>query len=361
VGAGDGYEVVIGDGVMDTIGERLRAVTAAEKVALVTDQTVGELFAMKADTLMARAGFTVVPMAVPLGESSKSWSMAGDILEALAAHAISRGDVVMALGGGVVGDLAGFVAATYMRGIGLVQVPTTLLAMVDSSVGGKTGVDLNAGKNLAGAFKQPLAVMADTSTLASLSEDEWRSGLAEVAKSAVIDGEEFFAWLEENAAALLDRQPDVVEEAVGRCVEFKARVVGEDELEEGPRECLNYGHTLGHALEKASGYGTVPHGLAVAEGMRFEMRVAMDLAGAESAFVKRQDRLLDALGLPALEVELHATEVHAAMRGDKKVRSGVVRMVLPSAPGQWQCVEVADATISAHLGAWASTKEGDQP
>ena len=360
VGVGRGYEVVIGDGTLQTVGERIRGLTGAEKVALITAETGGGLFGVDVDTALARAGFTVVPMTVPAGESSKSWSMAGDILEALATYGIGRGDVVVALGGGVVGDLAGFVAATYMRGIDFVQVPTTLLAMVDSSVGGKTGVDLDAGKNLAGAFKQPLLVVADTSTLSELSEDEWRSGLAEVAKSAVIDGEEFLGWLEENAAALMERDSDAVAEAVGRCVAFKARIVGGDEREEGPRECLNYGHTLGHAIEKAAGYGSVPHGLAVAEGMRFEIRVAMELAGAEIGFVKRQDRLLDDLGLPPLEVRLHATEVHAAMRGDKKVRRGVVRMVLPSAPGRWQCVEVADATISAHLVEWASGKKGDQ-
>ena len=257
------------------------------------------------------------------------------------------------------GDLAGFSAATYLRGVRFVQIPTTLLAQVDSSVGGKTGVDLRAGKNLAGAFKQPLLVVADTDALTSLPESEWRSGLAEVAKSAVIDGEEFTAWLEEHAAELLARDPDVVREAVVRSVAFKSRVVSTDEKEEGVRECLNYGHTLGHAVENVAGYGAIPHGLAVVEGMRFAVRLAVEVLGAPREFVRRQDALLDTLGLPALSSAWPVGELLSAMRSDKKARSGSVRFVLADAPGSWTCSAVEDRVILEHLGAWADSKGRD--
>jgi 3-dehydroquinate synthase len=230
---------------------------------------------------------------------------------------------------------------------------------VDSSVGGKTGVDLRAGKNLAGAFKQPSLVLADIETLASLPESEWRSGLAEIAKSAVIDSEEFLGWTEANASRLLARDSEVVAEAVARCVMFKSGVVSSDEREEGMRECLNYGHTLGHALENVAGYGTVPHGLAVAEGMRFAVRVAVEVAGASRDFVRRQDALLDSLGLPALAGSWPPYDLHNAMRSDKKARSGDIRFVLADSPGSWSCTQVDDSVLQEHLDAWAGSKRGD--
>ncbi len=356
---GAAYDVDIGAGVLDEIGPKIRSLTQAESIALVSDETVAALFGMKVDTGLARAGFRVLSLTVPPGESSKSWAVAGDLCEALAAGALSRTDVVVALGGGVVGDLAGFAAAIYLRGVDFIQVPTTLLGMVDSSVGGKTAVDLRAGKNLAGAFKQPLGVIADTSTLTTLPEAEWLSGLAEVAKTALLSGEEFLVWLEEHAAAVVARDGDVVSQLVERCVRFKADVVARDEKEEGPRECLNYGHTLGHAIEKVLGYGVVTHGEAVAEGMRFAARVSMQAGRATTEFVRRQDRLLDAIGLRPMKQRVEPAAVLEAMHSDKKSRSGVVRMVLMDEPGSWRCTPVQDVTISAHLDAWASTKGGE--
>lgn len=350
------YDVVIGAGLLGEVGRMIRQVTDAKRIALVTDFNVGELFGIGVDTSLARAEFLVSALQIPPGEASKNWTVAGQLLEAFANEGLGREDCVVALGGGVVGDIAGFCAATYLRGIDFIQIPTTLLAQVDSSVGGKTGVDLAAGKNLAGAFKQPKLVIADTDTLGGLPESEWLSGLAEVAKSAVIDGEGFLGWMEAHAEALSKREPEVVAQAVERCVEFKASVVARDEREEGPRECLNYGHTLGHALEKALGYGTVSHGAAVAEGMRFAVRVASDVGRADKAFVKRQDKLLDALGLDALDVVADGIDLLDAMHADKKSRSGVVRMVLADAPGEWACVKVDDADISTHLALWAKTK-----
>jgi 3-dehydroquinate synthase len=287
---GAAYGVVVGAGTLDECGTTLRALSTARTVALVSDETVAARYSTRVDIALARAGFKVLSLTVPPGESTKSWAVAGQLLEEFARQGLGRTDVVVALGGGVVGDLTGFVAAVYLRGVEFVQIPTTLLAMVDSSVGGKTGIDLRAGKNLAGAFKQPTVVFADTETLATLPEFEWRSGMAEVAKSAVLAGDEFLGWLEAQSAQLMQREQRAVEEVVRRCVEFKAGVVARDEREEGPRECLNYGHTLGHALEKVLGFGTITHGAAVAEGMRFAARVSMDVGHADSEFVKRQDR-----------------------------------------------------------------------
>lgn len=355
---GDAYDVIIGTDLVEDAGGLVRQVVTGEQLAIVTDDVVAQRYGMALDTSLARAGFMVESFTVPAGEPSKNWATAGELLEAFAERGLDRTATVVALGGGVVGDLAGFVASVYLRGVAFVQVPTTLLAMVDSSVGGKTGVDLRAGKNLAGAFKQPRLVVADTTTLTTLPDDEWRSGCAEIAKSAVLSGEGFLAWLEEHAGDLLAKEPQVVAEAVRRCVQFKAGVVGRDELEEGPRECLNYGHTLGHALEKAFGYGTVAHGAAVAEGMRFAARLSVETVGADIAFAKRQDRLLDALGLVPLPRRAEPRVLLDTMRGDKKSRAGVVRMVMVQAPGHWECGRVADPVVLAHLEAWASTKEG---
>ena len=353
------YDVLIGRDLVERVGELVRDVSSARRVALITDGTVGELYGLQIAAKLVTAGFVVQSLSVAPGEGSKTWAVAGEMLEALAEHNLDRTDLIVALGGGVIGDLAGFAAATYLRGIAFVQVPTTLLAQVDSSVGGKTGVDLRAGKNLAGAFKQPLRVIADTALLESLSVADWGSGLAEIAKSAAIEGEAFFSWMESHADALRERDPDAVIEAVSRCVAFKARVVSADEREAGLRECLNYGHTLGHALEKVAGYGAYPHGIAVAEGMRFAVRLAVDAGSASRELVQRQDVLLDRLGLSAIPEPRNAAELLAAMRADKKVRSGAVRFVLLQAPGVWECSAVEDSLVADHLAAWAGSKRGN--
>ena len=324
----------------------------------MSDSTVAGLLGPQVGSVLVTAGFDVLPLSVEPGEPSKSWEVAGQLLEAFAGLGLGRRDAVVALGGGVIGDLAGFAAAVYLRGIDFIQVPTTLLAQVDSSVGGKTGVDLGAGKNLVGAFKQPRLVVADTDTLGSLSDAEWASGSAEVAKSAVIGGEAFMEWLEANATALKRREKGVTADTVVRCVQFKSGVVRSDEKEEGVRECLNYGHTLGHAIEKVAGYGVVPHGIAVAEGMRFAARLAVEAGHADFEFVQRQDRLLDDLGLPAMGRSFPQDALLEAMHADKKARGGKVRFVLPDAPGLWRCEPVADAMIGKHLSAWAGSKAG---
>lgn len=351
------YDVVVGSGVLAEIGKRVAAVAKARRIALVSDTHVADLFGAQVGAALVTAGFDVFPLSVEPGERSKSWQVAGELLEALAHVGLDRRDLVVALGGGVIGDLAGFAAAAYLRGVDFVQVPTTLLAQADSSVGGKTGVDLSSGKNLAGAFKQPRLVVADTATLQSLPPVEWASGSAEVAKSAVIGGESFLRWLETNAARLLERDDAVTAEAVARCVRFKSGVVSSDEKESGVRECLNYGHTLGHAIEKVAGYGVIPHGVAVAEGMRFAARLSVEAGGGSIEFVKRQDRLLDVIGLPTLEDGFPPADLLSAMQSDKKTRAGKVRFVLAEAPGVWRCEAVTDTMISEHLRAWATSKE----
>lgn len=355
------YDVRIGPGVLARLGAHMRALPAlanVERVLVVADEETARLYRADAKASLAEAGFRVSDIAVPAGEGSKSIEVIGEVWEAMAGIGLGRDCAVVALGGGVVGDLAGFAAAGYMRGVPVVQAPTTLLSMVDSSVGGKTGVNLSAGKNLVGAFKQPVYVCADTATLATLPDREWTCGCAEVAKSAVIDSDEFFFWLADAAERLAARDEDATAEAIARSVVFKADVVAADKTEsKGVRECLNYGHTLGHAVEALAGYGTFSHGAAVAEGMRFAARLAAALAGAPLDFVRAQDDLLDALGLPALAWSAEPADMLDAMKRDKKARGGRVRFVLPRDVGSWEVSDVDDETLLEHLDAWRRSKE----
>lgn len=347
------YAVRIGSGVIGKLGQNLREIerfARARDVLVITDSNVGPLYLAKVKASLANAGFKAADVAVPAGEDTKAVDVAAEIWSAMAQLSFGRDCLVVALGGGVVGDLAGFVASTYMRGVPVVQVPTTLLAMVDSSVGGKTAVNLPEGKNLVGTFFQPSFVCADTDTLETLPEREWRCGCAEVAKSAVIDSDDFFFWLLEHAEAMAARDADVAAEAIQRCVVFKAGVVAQDKTESaGVRECLNYGHTLGHAIEACTGYGTFSHGAAVAEGMRFAVRLAAsvlgDAQGAVAEFAEAQGDLLDTLGLPPLNYEAAPRDLLAAMKHDKKNRGGEVRFVLARDIATWEITPVSDETI----------------
>ena len=346
---GSSYLVYVAAGLLGAAGEHLRSASDAGRAAVVTDERVAGLYLPLVSDSLRASNFDVSPVVIPSGEASKTWSRAGRTLDALAAAGLDRSDIVVALGGGVVGDLAGFCAAAYLRGIDFAQFPTTLLAQVDSSVGGKTGVDLAAGKNLAGAFKQPLIVLADTDTLDSLSQAEWASGLAEVAKVAILESEARFLWAEANAGALSTRQAPAVQEAVRTSVAFKAGVVAADERESGLRECLNYGHTLGHAIEKVVGYGTVPHGIAVAEGIRFAARLAVDACGATADLAERQERLLDAFEIPRVRLSVDPIELREAMSADKKARDGVPRFVLVTRPGDFTVRSVDEDLLEIHL------------
>ncbi|MDR0514938.1 MAG: 3-dehydroquinate synthase [Coriobacteriaceae bacterium] len=356
------YDVRIGEGLLEGLGTQLRSFDTSGQALVLTDTNVAPLYLARVKESLKAAGYKTSEIRIPAGEESKSLECMAEIWEAMAQAGLGRDSLVLALGGGVVGDMAGFAAATYLRGLPFVAVPTTLLAMVDSSVGGKAGVNLSAGKNLVGAFKQPRYVCASTDTLASLSEAQWACGCAEIAKSAVICSDEFYFWLEGAASPLARREGETVAQAIARSVVFKADVVAADEFEEkGLRECLNYGHTLGHAIEALAGYGTFSHGAAVAEGMRFAARLGAAVCGTPLEFVEAQDALLDTLGLPALPWAADPRDLLEAMRKDKKVRGGEIRFVVPRDVGDWELAVPDPALVEEHLQAWAASKAGNMP
>ena len=324
----------------------------ATTAVVVTDENVRPI----ADTVtihLKAAGFRVAQVVLPPGEETKSLSHAATLYDRLAAANADRNTVVAAVGGGVIGDLAGFAAATYNRGLPLFMVPTTLLAMVDSSVGGKVGINHPGGKNLIGAFHQPVGVWIDPGVLASLPEREYRSGLAEVVKYGVILDAEFFAFLDANVPAILARDPAAVRHIVARSCRLKADVVEKDEREEtGLRAKLNYGHTFAHAYETVAGYGAWLHGEAVAAGMVAASRLAEKLGRIPADVTVRQVKLLEALGLPmAADPAWPADELVAVMRRDKKAVAGTLRFVLPTKLGEVELVaDVPEALVREVLG-----------
>jgi 3-dehydroquinate synthase len=292
---------------------------------------------------LSASNITVDVLVVASGEPTKSVAVAEQMWQKLLARGAGRKTVVVAVGGGVVGDLAGFVAATFARGVPYVQVPTTLLAQVDSSVGGKVAVNLPGAKNMVGAFWQPAGVLIDTDTLKTLPEREYRSGLAEVVKYGVILDATFFAYLGAHAGELLSRRHSVLHHAIERCCRLKADVVQADECEtSGQRAVLNYGHTFAHALEAVTGYGQLLHGEAVAIGMMCAARLAREVGRVDDAFCRRQHALLVALGLPVALPEVDETAFLAAMQHDKKTEHGRLRFVLPSALGKVELVADVD-------------------
>ena len=314
------YPVLIGSGLLG--GYDLSPFLEGPHCLVVTNEIVAPLYLERLKPSLG--GRSVEVLSLPDGEGHKTLASVERVLDALAGMRAGRDATVVALGGGVVGDTAGFAAACYMRGIGFVQVPTTLLAQVDASVGGKTGVNHREAKNLVGAFHQPRAVLIDTDVLDTLPEREFRAGLAEVIKHAVIGDANFFAWLEANVAALLARDAAALAEAVGHSCEIKAYVVAADEKEHGTRALLNFGHTFGHAIEHALGYGEWLHGEAVAAGMV----MAAALSGVGSEAEERLRRLLQAAGLPVAPPDHCRDELRAAMDLDKKNRQGGLRFVL---------------------------------
>ena len=272
---------------------------------------------------------------VASGESSKSIDEFDRLLKWVSSQGGDRRSIIVAVGGGVIGDLAGYVAASYARGIRFVQIPTTLLAMVDSSVGGKTGINLPTVKNMVGAFWQPSSVLIDTSILDTLPDREYLSGLAEVIKYGVIDDAEFFEYLESNALAIVAREPSVLRHAITRSCQSKANVVGEDEREtSGRRAILNYGHTFAHAIESTAGYGTFLHGEAVAIGMQMAARMAIDLGICDESLWQRQTSLITACGLPTTWSDADPDSMLPVMMRDKKVAHGKLRFVLPTTIGK---------------------------
>ncbi|GAB6166995.1 3-dehydroquinate synthase [Thermostilla marina] len=330
------YDIRIGSGTLPETAAYLREQGVTHSV-IITDDNVMDPHGQNVAEHIIDAGIDVSVMVVPAGEVSKSIDMANTLWQEMLREGTDRKSVVVAVGGGVVGDLAGFVAATFARGIRFLQVPTSLLAQVDSSVGGKVGINLAEAKNMVGAFLQPMRVQIDIDTLSTLPPREYISGLGEVVKYGVILDEALFADLEANVAGLLDHDPDVLRRIVARCCRLKADVVEADEKEtSGRRAILNYGHTFAHAVETLAGYGELLHGEAVAIGMRCAAELAVELGMFDAESAARQQKLLEALRLPtSLPASLNDPDAaYECMRHDKKVQHGRLRLILPTRIGE---------------------------
>lgn len=351
------YTIQIGKGLLARLGRECRKLALGRTCAVISDRNVAPIYGEAALKSFRDAGFEPTLIVVPAGETSKCLRTVQHCYDQLAAHRLERRSFIVALGGGVVGDLAGFVAATYLRGVAFVQVPTTLLAQVDSSVGGKVGVNLPAGKNLVGAFHQPRMVLCGLDAFSTLPEREFRAGLAEVVKYGIIYDAPFFARLERDAAKLLKRDGRCLGEVIARCCEIKAEVVGQDETESGLRAILNFGHTVGHALEAISRYGAYLHGEAISIGQVVAARISAAQLGLPPADVERIRVLFQKLNLPTA-VRLspaQRTKLFAAMRLDKKVSAGEVKFVLAESVGKVRWGEaVPTALIESALAASAS-------
>ncbi|MFC1892438.1 3-dehydroquinate synthase [Chloroflexota bacterium] len=327
------YQVHIGHGILPRLGSWLRQSGTADKLAIITNPSVKRLYGETLEQHLTQEGFAVTTLLVPEGEEQKSLETAGGLYRGLADFRAERTTPIIALGGGVIGDLAGFVAATYLRGLPLVQVPTTLLAQVDSSIGGKVAVDYDQLKNQIGAFYQPRLVVSDIATLSTLPAEELGDGLAEVIKYGVIADKGLFAYLEENLDQIKSFDSITLEEIVFRSARIKARVVEKDERDLGLRNILNYGHTVGHAIETVSGL-TVGHGPAVAIGMVIAGRISNRLGLFSHEEQSRLERLIQRAGLPTESPVPDISGIIRAMAHDKKIRNGRIRFVLPKSIGK---------------------------
>jgi len=330
------YEIRIESGSLATLGQECARLGLEKRCAVISDTNVAPHYAPVARKALDEAGFEALPVTVPAGETAKSLKTVQACYDQLASHRLERKSFIVGLGGGVVGDLAGFVAATYLRGISFIQIPTTLLAQVDSSVGGKVGVNLKAGKNLVGAFYQPRLVLCDLDTLKTLPEREYRSGLAEVIKYGIICDAELFAELEGVLPQLLQRDAETLARIVARCCEIKAEVVRQDETETGLRAILNFGHTIGHGLEAISHYGKYLHGEAISLGQVAAATLSSKLTGLAHQDAQRITNLFQQAGLPT-HIKFSKTQrakLIAAMQLDKKVVGGEIKFVLARKIGQ---------------------------
>ncbi len=349
------YDVVVEAGALARLGEIVRATAPARRCALVADANVVGLHAAAARAALEAAGYDVLLVKLPTGESHKTLDTVRCVYDALLDARLDRRSPVIALGGGVTGDTAGFVAATYLRGVPFVQCPTTLLAMVDSSVGGKVGVNVPQGKNLIGSFHQPVVVVADPLALSTLPLREVCCGLAECVKHAIIGDETLFTFIEENADAILRVDARVVTALVRRNVEIKAAVVAADERESGVRAHLNLGHTFGHAIEATTGFGPIQHGEGVALGLIAATTAAANLGICDSTLPRRVSELLARLGLPVRAILGDEDSLYAAMRLDKKARDERIRFVLPAKIGE--VVIRDDLPRAAVAAAWGAIRE----
>ena len=339
------YEIVIQPGILSQIGHVLQDAGCSGRVGIVTNPIVDKLYGHMVHRALSQAGFSPFFIIVPDGEKAKTMKWAAKILDTLVTQRVERQDVLLALGGGVTGDVAGFAASTYLRGIPLVQVPTTLVAQVDSSVGGKTGVNHPQGKNLIGAFYQPRMVVIDPCVLKTLPPRQWIAGLAEVIKYGMIADKPFFEYLEHHVEGLRNQSDDVMQHVLRRCCEIKADVVAGDEHESGRRRILNYGHTVGHALEAWGHYKKWIHGEAVGLGMVQEASMAQYLGLCSKDVVERQDNLIKSVGLPSSMPRMKFLDLWQAMQHDKKVIKGDIHCVLPKRIGDVRVVPLVRESI----------------
>ncbi len=341
------YDIIIGAGALDCVGETMRSMALGRQVMVVTNAVVRPLYGDRVETLLAQSGFKVRVVETPDGEVHKSLATAAMLYDALIDFKMDRRCAIVALGGGVIGDVAGFVASTYLRGVPFVSIPTTLLAQVDSAVGGKTGVDHPKGKNLIGAFYQPRLVLCDLDLLRTLPKRELRAGMAEVVKYGVILDANFFSFVESHIEEILNLESVAMAEVVRSSCEAKATVVARDELESGLRAILNFGHTLGHAIEALTGYSQFIHGEAVAIGMVAAARIASAMGVCRERDVQRLTAVLERIGLPTRPPELDVHAVVEAMIHDKKVQDGRIRFILPERIGK---VVIRDDVDPALIG-----------
>jgi 3-dehydroquinate synthase len=330
------YSIKAGASLLPRLGAECVRLKLGRRCAIITDSNVGRHFAKVALKALTASGFDPVLISIPAGEKFKRLAVVEKCYDQLAAHQLERKSFIVALGGGVVGDVAGFVAATYLRGIPFLQVPTTLLAQVDSSVGGKTGVNLKSGKNLVGAFYQPQLVLCDLDTLKTLPNREYVSGLAEIIKYGIIYDAIFFAELERILPRLLEREASTLAAVITRCCEIKALVVSQDETESGLRTILNFGHTIGHAIENSSGYGKLLHGEAISIGQVAAAKLSHQILGLPSHDVARIKNIFIKAGLPVrIKLDfLQRKNLFAAMMLDKKVSVGEIKFVLAEKIGK---------------------------
>jgi 3-dehydroquinate synthase len=336
------YEIVLGTGILHQIGEVMKSMEVSGKTAVVSNTTVFPLYGAPVVDSMKDAGFEAFPVILPDGEEYKNLDVLTRLYDELLGIGLDRKSAVIALGGGVVGDIAGFAAATYMRGIAYVQVPTTLLAQVDSSVGGKTGIDHAAGKNMIGAFWQPKLVWTDSETLRTLPERQLLAGMAEVIKYGIIRDKDLFGYLELNRERILSRDDETMLYLIRRSCGIKAEIVSKDERESGLRAVLNYGHTIGHAVETVTGYTRFLHGEAVAIGMLLEAELAARLGLLSSAEVEKIRGLIESFGLPSgIPDDIDSSALLSSMQLDKKALGGALRFVLPERIGKVRIQTVA--------------------
>ena len=336
------YDIEIGIGLLDGIAERIQQIRPVSHAVIISDSNLQE-YAARVESSFVAIGSRVNVFVVPAGETSKSIQQTAELWDQLLACQSDRKSIVVAVGGGVVGDLAGYVAASFTRGLDFVQVPTSLLAHVDSSVGGKVGINLRAAKNMVGHFWQPIHVAIDMEVLRTLPERDYRSGLAEVIKYGVILDAEFFQFLEKNVANINARDPDTLAAIIRECCRLKAYVVENDERETtGLRAVLNYGHTFAHAFEAVCGYGELMHGEAVSIGMLCASRLAESMGRVSADDTERQRTLIEAVGLPIDVPDLDRKQLLAAMRKDKKVAHGRLRFILPTRIGHVELISDVD-------------------